>query len=662
MPQLKCYQFVLLCLFSLFSFSHNLHADTYIWTGAGNSNHWTEEDNWDQNKIPGEEDEVIIPSYSGVVDYKHDAPTIKSLTVHRNSEIIIWPDRLLQVIGADDHGISNSGKITNNGYLLISGCKTSGFSNNYFGFVYNNGIVELQENSGEGVHNEGYFSNNAEGRIYFYSSGFFDLFNIYGHFVNKGLLNFKGDSHQQGISAGGDFSNIDTGRIVMDNSSAARIELPSDGIFENTAEILFSNNDNAQSKIHLSHNAFFYNGNNGVINVKGFSSYGLRIDQYASFYNYGMLRIYGDGPEDNCAAISLGGNGAHFECGQSGGFEIEDVEVAIHIDNPGAKFTNENYAFIFNVGTGILNQGHFKNSPQAVMTILDAETGIINEESGNFDNDDAQIEIYIVKDDNDIINYGNLINRNCANITLYKGNVFNPGEIINQAWITNMSPNGSYTANPIINQGIFIDPGINYTQQVQNEKMYVHRLEKLVVNEENEDIFDFGNTNDLIVSDFFIPSPPWSDAGIYDQNNNTFIPNQNAIGHNSLFAIVSLRNCTKRIRVTVENSIQPYVISNPTNQTSFEELELQVLQEGHLNIHPNPSSGLITIQLDKDEKSPVSLEIFSMNGQLVWSEKNIDRANFQLNLQDKLSSGVYLIQAGSELKKYPPKRLIIQSQ
>ncbi len=83
-------------------------------------------------------------------------------------------------------------------------------------------------------------------------------------------------------------------------------------------------------------------------------------------------------------------------------------------------------------------------------------------------------------------------------------------------------------------------------------------------------------------------------------------------------------------------------ISN--EETSIDDSELF---SSNIKLHPNPSNGQFNIDLPMTEPGNVSFEIFNINGQKVFEQKQVEffqgQTTHHIDTQNKLTSGVYFL-------------------
>lgn len=155
----------------------------------------------------------------------------------------------------------------------------------------------------------------------------------------------------------------------------------------------------------------------------------------------------------------------------------------------------------------------------------------------------------------------------------------------------------------------------------------------------------------------------WNHNGSFDEQNEAFdilYDNNTHIGTGSITVPNSdlvNGNVRMRIRVLYNDVLAPCgitgygetedytltVVNSPLNNVSF-------FENNDIEIYPNPSKGLFTIHFANDLTYDSNLEIFNINGQLIYKNKSTNNIyNVALNVEDgmyfaKITSGndVYL--------------------
>jgi hypothetical protein len=82
-------------------------------------------------------------------------------------------------------------------------------------------------------------------------------------------------------------------------------------------------------------------------------------------------------------------------------------------------------------------------------------------------------------------------------------------------------------------------------------------------------------------------------------------------------------------------------------------------EKAEIEVFPNPSQGIIQVELPGKFTEDVKVEIYNMNGQLVYEQKIINQSIFQLEI-DHIMNGIYTLQVLYEDVKITEK-LIIQN-
>jgi len=91
-------------------------------------------------------------------------------------------------------------------------------------------------------------------------------------------------------------------------------------------------------------------------------------------------------------------------------------------------------------------------------------------------------------------------------------------------------------------------------------------------------------------------------------------------------------------------------------------LDVVVFTENlELKLYPNPNNGSFSVEMTIDETQDIELQVLSISGKLVWSEKFRNQAGnrrYPINIEDQ-AKGVYILKVSTGIGSYT-KQLIIQ--
>lgn len=91
------------------------------------------------------------------------------------------------------------------------------------------------------------------------------------------------------------------------------------------------------------------------------------------------------------------------------------------------------------------------------------------------------------------------------------------------------------------------------------------------------------------------------------------------------------------------------------NSTDFNN-EIGIDNYINVTLYPNPSKGYFSIKMKND--IPYDVTIYSMNGAIIYSRKNVSKNIHKINLEDSISKGFYQVVL-RQGKNAIVKRLII---
>lgn len=107
-----------------------------------------------------------------------------------------------------------------------------------------------------------------------------------------------------------------------------------------------------------------------------------------------------------------------------------------------------------------------------------------------------------------------------------------------------------------------------------------------------------------------------------------------------------------QIGACIWDGMIPYAGSCTTNTSNG--INKQKLFE----VFPNPSNGIFSVSFDNVIKSG-TLDVLSITGELILSEKIEHKTNHQLNLNNNIPKGIYLLRLNSEEGEYLTRKIII---
>jgi hypothetical protein len=154
---------------------------------------------------------------------------------------------------------------------------------------------------------------------------------------------------------------------------------------------------------------------------------------------------------------------------------------------------------------------------------------------------------------------------------------------------------------------------------------------------------------------------------IYNASNTLIFTNLIPEGGNRNLIVSNLPGGRYFARVRANCSACSPVIGNFSDWSRFYEFELNALKSGilqlqakPLSLYPNPSDGLINIELEIQEQVPFAFKVYDLNGKLVAEgEKNLEAGEnrFQFDFSN-LSPSVYLFEYSLKGVTYAAKLVI----
>lgn len=94
----------------------------------------------------------------------------------------------------------------------------------------------------------------------------------------------------------------------------------------------------------------------------------------------------------------------------------------------------------------------------------------------------------------------------------------------------------------------------------------------------------------------------------------------------------------------------PYRMANPKGDNKIEPQKLNT-------VFPNPTNGLITIAFEKNMNG--TYQIFDINGMLIVDEGKVNnQTELQIELSQKLKSGIYILKVNTENNSFTEKIIL----
>jgi hypothetical protein len=81
-------------------------------------------------------------------------------------------------------------------------------------------------------------------------------------------------------------------------------------------------------------------------------------------------------------------------------------------------------------------------------------------------------------------------------------------------------------------------------------------------------------------------------------------------------------------------------------------------KDGSLSIYPNPGNGNFTVNFESPVRQTIIVKIVAINGNVVYEQNLYHNYQSQLQLNQNLPAGVYLITVNSEKEQYTQKLII----
>jgi len=296
---------LLLCLF----LTSTLSALTITWTGAGTNNNWSTVNNWDLGIVPGINDDVIIPTNSGTVNFNFSNRGANSLRIGANTQLNILNNRRLLIVNATNvtQSLLNNGFLRVRGKLEVHSPNREGIENNEI--IENFGKITIVDCQFGALDNDGLFFNRPAASIKIVDQRGDCINNdATAEFINEGFIYFS-TNHQSShpVRNNNVFFNTTAGSMLIDGTTNGPISC-SGGKFTNQGNIEFEWNPNRGIALSV-FNASFVNGNNAELSIEGFTASAVDASVDGSIENAGTIEISGNGISNSIRCLNISGNG-----------------------------------------------------------------------------------------------------------------------------------------------------------------------------------------------------------------------------------------------------------------------------------------------------------------------------------------------------------------
>lgn len=204
---------------------------------------------------------------------------------------------------------------------------------------------------------------------------------------------------------------------------------------------------------------------------------------------------------------------------------------------------------------------------------------------------------------------------------------------------------GSYSGTGVTGTGTQFNPtvgtqAITYTYTDENGCAN-EATKTITVNNAPTATFTLATNLVCLYSDPITLTTGLPTGGIYEGtgvSNDTFSPEIATVGTHTLSYIVTENGCTDTAYVSIEVDACASILNTTLNT---------------LNVYPNPTTGSIQIELNKDMLNNLTIEIINLDGKVVYTETVNENTNQLKSISmTHLSKGSYLLQVRSAGQSY----------
>jgi len=563
-------------------------SDAAVFNWLGGNGVWNDGNNWDLGTVPTESDGVIISSGTVFIYDSAEANYIHlnggNLEVH--GSLYMEPDIPWYGINTVVRGImiESSSSFDNYGKTAIVEPANSNVSADH---IFCNGSLTNHADAylyATGPNRKALHSYFQATTIYNYGKMIFEDLD-YGMYLLAPFENY-GDLFIEASNMGlYNRSDIKT-YTASTNDIVGRVNCSSSSTWHHYGEleVNYITNTNTAAWILSGH---FEIHNDAIVDISG-SHKGMIVSSLGTFRNRGGFNISND--QMTTPTLQNEGffvnhqKGVINSKGHYGVFNLTGAEVR----NFGTWYMNELTSGSL---ATILNVGVFSNRPKGKLYL----EGKMNLSQGNFNN---------------------------------QGHMFALDDV---AHLSLVGFNNTGTLNDVHDR----------ISGITNPSYRVHKISgPLTQGVPYSNFLDQGTNPGALVLNVYTTASGSVLAGTYNSSTNTFTPNANAVGLNSLFVRTRIitGGVTRRHELIVENGIQ----SNPSPLQSNIHPNPKSFTTTKVSLAPNPMQSEFTINVDLEDSEPLRFHIFNMMGQLE-SKGFISHRSQRIQLPEQMASGMYIL-------------------
>lgn len=596
----------LILIFSLIFSTVNSYAVTTTWLGADAS--WNNALEWDNGIVPGADDHVIIPS--GHVRVPNDRIIrAKSIEIQPGGILRIKSRGNLIIEGTDTHGINNNGALLVFGNLLISDIIGAGNA-----AIYNeNGLINFEDNSFTLISNASEFAIHSNQNGIINNSGILKIISSFGGIQNYGAL-------------------YNTGNIEIDECTFG-IENYVQNFFYNYTQLTFSNTEFALRIIEPNQSYPFANAqNHGSIDFEenigeafyNESDFDNELSGIMNFYSGDVVGIENVGEFENIGELNfysctIGIKNSNLFENFTGIYLHDDIEVKI-IGEPESNFFNQGYLWSFGKSAEkdiLLDRASFISMPNSSIII---ENRISTTNYAIFSNEGILISNFEELHDN-------------CNTCLMD------------------------------NFGIVQDFPSSFSTSMNNQQLILENIQgPLSINTPFPNALNLAASNALNFGAYWTTEKDGAGliAGNYDPLTNTFTPNVNALGRDTLYTRIEI------IGGFFDYFAIPIIGGITLNAVNEDAPFLGLNQRGSSNqeieTFPNPTDGLVYSKSKIFANEETSAHVFNSLGQEVFQTKLNKSILQEINLPKSLNHGLYYIRYMQNDKTISTNRISLKKK
>ncbi len=161
------------------------------------------------------------------------------------------------------------------------------------------------------------------------------------------------------------------------------------------------------------------------------------------------------------------------------------------------------------------------------------------------------------------------------------------------------------------------------------------------------------------ISDFYLDPGLKTFGGRYYQEDNVYVPNEKAAGAELLYAGVHFNKCYEVFEIQVEGGISEIAGGLKSSIAEQRSSEIASKDDLKVQVYPNPSAGLVFLQLPKNIEGQVLLRLYDINGRQIWEQQQAANVLQSIDLSQTIADGIYALQIWQKEQLLDQQKIVL---